>query len=197
MSFVSRAGDLFYAFRFLKLLVTPFSKTKAYALGIIDDKGKVLKRAKQRTKPDEKAAYTVFHRLVFNLKRLIGKVPGGRSVVARYGAALFLIREHTNMSDEKMMEMLEKALDIEIDPYDLTENTWYQDENSNLYPGNYILTEDIASPITGEVIALKNTRVVVEDLQAPIGRFQDINIYRVKHSKTNQELYVSNGDICR
>tara|TARA_Y100000015_G_scaffold42630_1_gene50519 strand:- start:973 stop:1566 length:594 start_codon:yes stop_codon:yes gene_type:complete len=197
MSFVSRAGDLFYAFRFLKLLVTPFSKTKAYALGIIDDKGKVLKRAKQRTKPDEKAAYTVFHRLVFNLKRLIGKVPGGRSVVARYGAALFLIREHTNMSDEKMMEMLEKALDIEIDPYDLTENTWYQDENSNLYPGNYILTEDIASPITGEVIALKNTRVVVEDLQAPIGRFQDINIYSVKHSKTNQELYVSNGDICR
>ena len=197
MSFVSRAGDLFYAFRFLKLLVTPFNKTKAYALGIIDDKGKVLKRAKQRTKPDEKAAYTVFHRLVFNLKRLIGKVPGGRSVVARYGAALFLIREHTNMSDEKMMEMLEKALDIEIDPYALTENTWYQDENSNLYPGNYILTEDIASPITGEVIALKNTRVVVKDLQAPIGRFQDINIYRVKHSKTNQELYVSNGDICR
>ena len=197
MSFVSRAGDLFYAFRFLKLLVTPFNKTKAYTLGIIDDKGKVLKRAKQRTKPEEKAAYTVFHRLVFNLKRLIGKVPGGRSVVARYGAALFLIREHTNMSDEKMMEMLEKALDIEIDPYALTENTWYQDENSNLYPGNYILTEDIASPITGEVIALKNTRVVVKDLQAPIGRFQDINIYRVKHSKTNQELYVSNGDICR
>ena len=197
MSFVSRAGDLFYAFRFLKLLVTPFNKTKAYTLGIIDDKGKVLKRAKQRTKPEEKAAYTVFHRLVFNLKRLIGKVPGGRSVVARYGAALFLIREHTNMSDEKMMEMLEKALDIEIDPYALTENTWYQDENSNLYPGNYILTEDIASPITGEVIALKNTRVVVEDLQAPIGRFQDINIYSVKHSKTNQELYVSNGDICR
>ena len=197
MSFVSRAGDLFYAFRFLKLLVTPFGKTKAYELGIIDDKGKVLKRAKQRTKPEEKAAYTVFHRLVFNLKRLIGKVPGGRSVVARYGAALFLIREHTKMSDRKMLEMLEKALDIEVDPYELNENTWYQDEDSNLYPGNYILTEDIASPKTGEVIGLKNTRVVVEDLQAPIGRFQNINIYSVKHSKTNQELYVSNGDICR
>ena len=61
MSFISRAGDLFYAFRFLKLLVTPFEKTKAFKLGIIDDKGKVLKRAKQRTKPEEKAAYTVFH----------------------------------------------------------------------------------------------------------------------------------------
>ena len=51
MSFVSRAGDLFYAFRFLKLLVTPFKKTKAFQLGIVDEKGKVLKRAKERTKP--------------------------------------------------------------------------------------------------------------------------------------------------
>ena len=197
MSFVSRAGDLFYAFRFLKLLVTPFERTKAFELGIIDEKGKVLKKAKQRTKPEEKAAYTVFHRLVFNLKRLIGKVPGGRSVVARYGAALFLIREHTRMSDEKMIEMLEKALDIEIDPFDLTENTWYQDEESNLYPGNYILTEDAVSPMTGEVIALKNTKVVVENLQPPIGKFRNINIYRVRHNKTNQDLYVSNGDITR
>ena len=197
MSFVSRAGDLFYAFRFLKLLVTPFERTKAFELGIIDDKGKVLKRAKDRQKPNEKAAYTVFHRLVFNLKRLIGKVPGGRSVVARYGAALFLIKEHTKMSDEKMLEILGQALDTDINPYELNENKWYQDPESNLYPGNYILTEDIASPITGEVIGLKNTKVVVEELQSPIGKFQNINIYRVKHSKTNQELYVSNGDITR
>ena len=197
MSFVSRAGDLFYAFRFLKLLVTPFKKTKAFQLGIVDEKGKVLKKAKERTTSPEKAAYTVFHRLVFNLKRLVGKVPGGRSLVARYGAALFLIREHTNMSEKKMLEMMEKALDIEFDPDELTENTWYQDKDSNLYPGKYILNEDMASPITGEIIALQNTQVVVEDLQAPIGKFQNINIYRVKHSKTNQELYVSNGDICR
>jgi hypothetical protein len=197
MGIISRAGDLFYAFRFLKLLVTPFEKTKAFNLGIIDEKGKVLKKASKRTKPEEKSAYTVFHRLVFNLKRLIGKVPGGRSVVARYGAALFLIREHTNMSEEKMLKMLEKALEVDIDPFSLTESTWYQDENLNLFPGNYTLTEDIASPITGEVIALKNTRVLVNSLQAPIGSFSNINIYRVKHSKTNQDLYVSNGDICR
>ena len=95
------------------------------------------------------------------------------------------------------MEMLEKALDIEIDPYDLSESTWYQDDDSNLFPGNYILTEDMASPITGEVIALKNTRVVVDSLQEPIGKFQNINIYRVKHTKTNQDIYISNGDICR
>ena len=197
MGIISRAGDLFYAFRFLKLLVTPFEKTKAFELGIIDEKGKVLKKASKRTKPEEKSAYTVFHRLVFNLKRLVGKVPGGRSVVARYGAALFLIREHTGMSEKKMLETLEKVLEIDIDSNELNESTWYQDDDFNLFPGNYVLTEDIASLTTGEVIALKNQRVVVKELQAPNGSFSNINIYRVKHSKTNQDLYITNGDICR
>ena len=39
MGIISRTGDLFYAFRFLKLLVTPFEKTKAFELGIIDQEG--------------------------------------------------------------------------------------------------------------------------------------------------------------
>ena len=62
---------------------------------------------------------------------------------------------------------------------------------------DYVLTEDIASATTGEVIALKNQRVAVKELQAPIGSFSNINIYRVKHSQTNQDLYITNGDICR
>ena len=196
MGIVSRTGDLFYAFRFLKLLVTPFEKTKAFELGIIDKDGAVLKKRVDRQSPDEKSAYTVFHRLVFNLKRLIGKAPGGKSVIARYGAALFLIKEHTNMSEAKILKTIEKALEIQFSD-ELAENYWYQDEEARLYPGNYILTEDIASPTTGEIIALKNQRIVVNDLQSPIGSFSNINIYRVKHPKTNQDIYISNGDITR
>ena len=48
MSVVSRTADLFYAFRFLKLLVSSWDKTDAYELGIIDDSGKILKKAKDR-----------------------------------------------------------------------------------------------------------------------------------------------------
>ena len=33
------AIDLFVTYRFIKLLVTPFNKTEAFKLGIIDDKG--------------------------------------------------------------------------------------------------------------------------------------------------------------
>ncbi len=196
MGIISRTGDLFYAFRFLKLLVTPFEKTKAFELGIIDKDGVVLKKGAQRSTPEEKSAYTVFHRLVFNLKRLIGKVPGGKSVVARYGAALFLIKEHTGMSEKKLLKTLEKALDTTFTK-EINENYWYQDEEARLMPGNYILTEDIASPMTGEVIAFKNEKVLVEDFKSPIGSISNINIYRVLHNKTRQEIYISNRDIKR
>ena len=65
---LSRAGDMFYAFRFLKLLVTPFEKTKAFEMGLIDKNGKKIKKAEL---PAEKATYTIFHRLVFNIKKIL------------------------------------------------------------------------------------------------------------------------------
>ena len=46
MGVIKRAADLVYTFRFLKLLVTPFEKTDAYRMGIIDEKGKKLRKAK-------------------------------------------------------------------------------------------------------------------------------------------------------
>ena len=40
---MGRAIDLFVTYRFIKLLVTPFNKTEAFKLGIIDEKGKRVK----------------------------------------------------------------------------------------------------------------------------------------------------------
>jgi len=196
MGLVSRTGDLFYAFRFLKLLVTPFEKTEAFKRGIIDADGKVLKPAKERQSNEDKSAYTVFHRLVFNIKRLLAKIPGGKSVVARYGAALFLIKEHTGMSEKAIIKALEKALDTDLSTDIIEENTWYQ-QNDYLVPGNYILQTDVASLETGDVIALKNNRVIVEDFTSPIGQFKNINIYKVKHKNTNQYIHITNRDISR
>jgi len=63
--------------------------------------------------------------------------------------------------------------------------------------GNYILVEDTISPISGELIAKRNERVNVDDFKSPVGSISNINIYRVKHSKTNQDIYISNRDISR
>jgi len=197
MGLISRTGDLFYAFRFLKLLVTPFEKTPAFELGIIDKDGKVLKKAAERNSPEEKSAYTVFHRLVFNIKRLLAKVPGGKSVIGRYGAALFLIKEHTGMSEKAIIKALEKYLETDLSINQIDENAWYQDYEDRLMPGNYILQTDVVSLETGEPIAYTNQKVMVEDFMTPVGTFNNINIYRVKHKNTNQYIHITNRDISR
>ena len=69
----SPAIDAFITFRFLKLLVTPFNKTEAFKLGIIDERGKVLKKYRSLERIEERRAYTILHRLVFNIKKLIEK----------------------------------------------------------------------------------------------------------------------------
>ena len=91
---MGRAIDLLITYRVIKMLVTPFEKTKAYKLGIIDANGKVLRKAKTLTSATEKTAYTLLHRFVFNLKRLVRAIPGGKSKLGTYGTALyFLLRE--------------------------------------------------------------------------------------------------------
>ena len=88
----SRGADLYFVFRFLRLLTMKYEKTAAYKLGIIDKKGKPLKRSSELESVDEKAAYTMLHRLVFKIRRLIEKVPIiGKSILLNYAAALFLL----------------------------------------------------------------------------------------------------------
>jgi hypothetical protein len=195
MGILSRAADLGYAFRFLKLLTTKWEKLPAYELGIIDKRGRNIKKAKELTTPEEKSAYTIFHRLVFNVKRLIQLVPGGKSTLGSYAAALFLIKEHTGMSDNKIEEVLGKALDGDLDN-SITESTWFIKEGM-LNPGVYCLTKDIVSYNTGEIIAQKNSKVKVDEHSDPYSSIFGHNIYEVKHVLTKQNLYISNEDIKR
>ena len=185
---LSRTADLFYAFKFLKLLTKPWTETKAFELGLIDNKGKVLKKAKTS---DEKSAYTVFNRLVFNVKRLL---PGNK--IASYAAALFLIKEHTGIPESKLKSILEEATGETITDTHFNENKWFETD-TGLNKGTYTLTENAVSPITGEVIALKGTKVNVQEKTTPCSTILGKSIYKVVHIPTNQEIYVSNGDIKR
>lgn len=191
---ISKSADLFYAYRFLKLLTTPWNEMKAYELGIIDENGKVIKSSSQRTSAD-KSEYTVFHKLVFNVKRLLEKLPFGKTKLASYAAALFLIKENTGMSESQIRKTLEKIFDEAID-ITISENTWYESEGG-LSQGTYVLRSDIASPVTGDIIAKENSKVVVEKTTAPSANFFGCNIYQVHHVKTNQKIYITNEDISR
>ena len=86
-----RAIDLFVAYRFLRILTTPWEDQPAFEHGIIDKDGKLLRKANTLTKIDEKESFTLLHRLIFNLKRLLHKIPGVRTKLGTYATALFLL----------------------------------------------------------------------------------------------------------
>lgn len=193
MGLISRTGDLFYAFRFLRTLTTAWDKMPAYELGIIDENGKVLRKAKELTTSEEKSAYTVFHRLVFNVKRLLNKLPFGKSKLASYAAALFLIKENTGLTEEEIRKVMSEVLD---NMEELEEATWFQ-EDDKLKPGKYKLTQEIVAPATGEPIAQPNDIIEVNEFLEPVTRLFEQNIYEVTHNKTGLKIYITNGEIKR
>lgn len=197
MSVVSRTADLFYAFRFLKLLVSSWDKTDAYELGIIDANGKLLKKAQDRKTPQEKSAYTVFHRLVFNVKRLLNKLPFGKTKLASYASALFLIKENTNLTDDEIRNVLNDVFDDLEETIDISESAQWFDKSNKLAPGTYTLTQEIASPVTGEVIANINTKVKAIDFTEAYGEIFGLNVYQVEHVLTKQKILVTSTDLKR
>ncbi len=89
---MSKLVDNLIAWRILRMLVTDWKKFPAYKEGIIDANGNRLKKVKDLTSK-EKKSYDYLDRLVFNLKRIIEKLPGGSSKLGSLTAAYFLIRE--------------------------------------------------------------------------------------------------------
>ena len=98
--------NLFFIYKFLKILTTPWENTDAFKLGIIDENGTILRKKRTLLKIEEKEAYTIMHRLVWKLKRLMEKVPFGKSRLASYAAALWLIKEEKSFhgNDKELQE---------------------------------------------------------------------------------------------
>ena len=102
---MSQVMSLFLTYQFIKRLATPFDETEAFRLGLIDDNGKRLKYAKT---PEEKKAMQPFDRMIFNMKRLLGKFPGGKSQIASYAAAILLLREEKHHTLDNLIEEVNK-----------------------------------------------------------------------------------------
>lgn len=187
MSIIKRAGDLVYTFRFLTLLTTPFEKTEAYKLGIIDSDGNRNKSVKINTS-EEKSAYTAFHRLVFNIKRLMAKVPGGKSSLASYAAALYLIKENLNLTEKSLTKIVEKC-DFETSAFLNEDSAWFLLENGAITPGTYKLKYSKVVNSTFEEIVNPKEQIRVQADCFPVGEIFGLNIYEGVHIKTQQKIY--------
>lgn len=96
--------DLFLIYQFLRRLTKPFEKWEAYKTGVIDKDGKVVTPKAERT-PEQRKSWGYYDRLVANLKKLLGKIPGGKTRIASFAAALLLLREENiNPDDTDFLE---------------------------------------------------------------------------------------------
>lgn len=99
----NRAVDLVITYRVVKLLVTPFEKQEAFKYGIIDKDGKVLRKYRTLKGTKEKQSYTVLHRFVFNLKRILKRVGLGGKLGTFAVALGLLLREDKRYEEHKSL----------------------------------------------------------------------------------------------
>jgi len=116
----NRPVDLLIAYRVIKMLVTPFNKQPAFKYGIIDKDGNVLQKYRTIKGTAEKRSYTILHRFVFNLKRILAKV-GIKGKLGSFAvAAALLLKENKEYSKYK------NVIESTIITY-LKDNNLYED----------------------------------------------------------------------
>ena len=186
---MGRVIDALIAYRVLKLLVTPFNKTKAFKFGIIDDKGKVLIKSKNFLKtfssqelPKAREAYTLLIRFVFNLKRLLGKVGIRGPITTSAAAAIAFFKEENG-----------ENLEVEKTVYKhLRENGFEFEVNENygepLRPGTYRVNRDITD-LEGDIVININEEVIFEGNTDTIMGY-DVFKYRNVYL-TTEDLYAN------
>ena len=201
---MGRAIDLFVTYRFIKLLVTPFEKQEAYKLGVIDKNGNrvTIPGTNKATPLDtvaEKNAYTVLHKLVFNIKKIFEKVPGLRTKLGTYAAALFLLKDtfrenvEPEMWEKQFMNYL-KENNYELDDTISEEVTL---EDGKLPKGIYKLTNDITFDKEDAETpdALEGDEVQVFEPTSPTDTVLGVEIFPVIHIPTQSKIFVSGEDI--
>jgi len=153
-----------------------WKKTGAYKAGIIDENGKKLKSPKTS---DEKKVYTMLHRLTFNLRRLLEKIPGGigKWKITRYAAALWLIKEEAGLDDKALLFVLNEAYGVELD---VLNESLIDTSKLNFHIDYHAVYETVDG---NKVTHLEH-----------VGECFDIPIYRCKDAHNNEQ-YVSITDI--
>jgi hypothetical protein len=125
-------------------------------------------------------------------------VPGLRTKVGTYAAALFLLKdtfkESVNDPDvfEKEFMKYLKEEGVELD------NSISEDVigfGEILPKGNYVLKQDILNKQEEELSAKKGDKVIAYEDESPVDTILGVEIFPVIHVKTQEKIYVSLEDI--
>ena len=186
---MGRVIDALVAYRVLKILVTPFKKTKAYQLGIIDDKGKVLIKSKEFKKAfpsnkqqEARKAYTLLIRFVFNLKRLLGKV-GIRGPIGSAAAAAIAFFKEEYGNNPEVERVIYKHLKEQGFEFDISENY-----GEPLSEGTYKVKHDIYN-LEGDIVINIDEQI---DFKTVTDTILGYDVFKYKDVYlTTEDLYVN------
>ena len=157
---MSALVDNLVAFKILKMLVQPFTDSAAYHLGIIDAHGKTIRKSSTLSTSAEKEAYNYLTRLVFGLKKIINRLPGGENKLKTLIAAMWLVKEqyesgsrHTNAVLEEKFDNLLKMMDngVSLVEEEITVKKF--------------LEEDSIANVTGAAVSTDQPKISKKDIE--------------------------------
>jgi len=173
---MNRLVNAFVIYQFIRLLIKPFDKTDAFKLGIIDKDGNYLKKQGDLKTMEEKKASNIFTRLVWNIKKILMKIPIVRSKLGSFATALYLVREQAEYigADGDVIE------EVLIGYFNQT------------YPS--IISELKSMDFDYDTILIENLEL------NPVGSFMGIPMYRVENNivsavELDEILNVAGGNI--
>ena len=178
---MSRVIDALIAYRLVKLLVTPFNKTDAYKLGIIDEKGKVLIKSRKITNQKQRKAYTLLIRFVFNLKKLLAKV-GIRGPIGSAAAAAIAFFKEEYGDNPEVERVIYKHLKEQGFKFDIDE-----DYGKELSEGTYKVNRDIYN-LEGDIVINIDEQI---DFKTVTDTILGYDVFKYKDVYlTTEDLYV-------
>ena len=179
--------DTVIVFRILKMMTRKWEEMDAYKFGLIDDNGKRIKSKKPKTS-EEKNSFTLLHRLVFNLKRVLELLPFGRTRLASYAASLALLKEHFNIDGESLERHFYQYLKENDLVLDLLEG---HDNMNNLQKGKeYELRQSVWNE--EDCIGTRGDQVQV---LGKTDNVMGVDIYRVYNRSQDQSMLITGHDV--
>jgi len=150
-------ANIYMLYSFLKRLVLKFDEWEAYKLGLIDADGKVLKKRSDMTR-DERENFSKFDVMILNLKKLLGKLPGGKTRLASFAGALFLLKEGQYMTEEEVSKLV--RYDLILEKYMADAEVLMEEGVSGGVPANNMGSGNIAIKNDKESIIFKKTKAL-------------------------------------
>lgn len=157
---MARLVDNLIAFKILKMLVTPFDQTDAFHLGIVDAQGKTVRKSSTLTTNSEKDAYNYLTRLVFGLKKIINRLPGGESKMKSLIAALWLVKEQYQTNGKLTNALLEERF---VELLEMMDNRVSLVEEEIIV--KKFLEEDAVANVTGAAVSTDQPKIYPKDVK--------------------------------